>query len=438
MINAYRKQWINTKVEYQWSDELGELVEISKEGYWYEGEMSLCMPDTTISYNNSETDVLTGFAGGDEPGLLIKNENTTGKTYASQTFRIEGTADARIAGKRSVGNDSFMDLYFICEGALNSAGATILFLENTGKVGMGTIVPATNLHVQGTGSTEIKIESDDQNAVLTLDWDGVDDGLILFKESGSEKGRLGMTGVTERMFFKTAGTERLSILATGEIGIGNTTPTKDFSIKYDRSSTDIHGDGLLGGSAGSGVLIENSNHTANSFTSLDFRAGDADARIACVRTGNNISDFHFVLDNSGTANTAMSIMSTGNVGIGDTSPSYKLEVAGTFYSSGSSIEYKEEVEPYTPPEGALMGLKPVQYQYKDAWKDFGKRYSGNSSRQIGFVAEDVAKILPELAVTKSEDGKEVVRNVDYEKLTVLLVSEVQSLRKEVNDLRTSR
>ena len=131
----------------------------------------------------------------------------------------------------------------------------------------------------------------------------------------------------------------------------------------------------------------------------------------------------------------IAILSSGNVGIGDTSPSYKLEVAGTFYSSGSSIEYKQEVEPYTPPEGALMSLKPVQYQYKDAWKDFGKRYAGNSSKQLGFVAEDVAKILPELAVTKTEDGEEVVRNVDYEKLTVLLVSEVQKLRTELNELK---
>ena len=54
---------------------------------------------------------------------------------------------------------------------------------------------------------------------------------------------------------------------------------------------------------------------------------------------------------------------------------------------------------------------------------------------LGFVAEDVAKVLPELAVTMTENGKEVVRNVDYEKLTVLLVSEVQSLRKEVNELK---
>ena len=112
-------------------------------------------------------------------------------------------------------------------------------------------------------------------------------------------------------------------------------------------------------------------------------------------------------------------------------------MAGTFYSSGSSIEYKQEVEPYTPPEGAIMSLKPVQYQYKDAWKDFGKRYAGNSSKQLGFVAEDVAKILPELAVTKTEDGEEVVRNVDYEKLTVLLVSEVQKLRTELDEIKNA-
>jgi len=152
-------------------------------------------------------------------------------------------------------------------------------------------------------------------------------------------------------------------------------------------------------------------------------------------TISNVANGHMAFQTNETSR--MTILAAGNVGIGDTSPSYKLEVAGTFYSSGSSIEYKQEVEPYTPPEGALMSLKPVQYKYKDAWKDFGKRYAGNSSRQLGFVAEDVAKILPELAVTKTEDGKEVVRNVDYEKLTVLLVSEVQKLRTELDEIKNN-
>jgi hypothetical protein len=36
------KRWINTRVEYEWDDKLNELVEISKEGYWYSGPMTLC------------------------------------------------------------------------------------------------------------------------------------------------------------------------------------------------------------------------------------------------------------------------------------------------------------------------------------------------------------------------------------------------------------
>jgi hypothetical protein len=34
-----------------------------------------------------------------------------------------------------------------------------------------------------------------------------------------------------------------------------------------------------------------------------------------------------------------------------------------------------------------------------------------------------------------ENDNDVVRNVDYEKLTILLLSEVQKLRKEVDDLK---
>ena len=175
----------------------------------------------------------------------------------------------------------------------------------------------------------------------------------------------------------------------------------------------------------------------NMDSSVFLCSGDAYGINTSIQAQNNTSTYHIQCWDHNNNTTAFKICGNGDVGIGTGTPSYKLEVVGSFYSSGSSIEYKQEVEPYTPPEGALMSLKPVQYQYKDAWKDFGKRYAGNSSKQLGFVAEDVAKILPELAVTKTEDGEEVVRNVDYEKLTVLLVSEVQSLRKEVNDLKRS-
>ena len=75
MINTNRKQWINTSVEYQWSDELGKLVQISKEGYWYEGEMSLAVGQTIAHSQSSDW------------SLIVKN------TYDTETVVSMGWSD---------------------------------------------------------------------------------------------------------------------------------------------------------------------------------------------------------------------------------------------------------------------------------------------------------------------------------------------------------
>jgi hypothetical protein len=128
------------------------------------------------------------------------------------------------------------------------------------------------------------------------------------------------------------------------------------------------------------------------------------------------------------------VLEDGELGLGTATPSYALEVSGTFYSSGSSMDYKQEVQDYKPDADAIMNLRPVNYEYTDEYKHFGKRLENNSP-QIGLVAEEVAEVMPELAVMKKEDGKDVVRNVDYEKLTVVLLSELQNMKKEIEVLK---
>jgi hypothetical protein len=59
-----------------------------------------------------------------------------------------------------------------------------------------------------------------------------------------------------------------------------------------------------------------------------------------------------------------------------------------------------------------------------------------SETQIGLIAEEVAETYPELAILVKENDNDVVRNVDYEKLSIVLLSEVQKLRREVDDLKT--
>ena len=131
---------------------------------------------------------------------------------------------------------------------------------------------------------------------------------------------------------------------------------------------------------------------------------------------------------------AMLITQAGNVGINCSAPSYKLHVNGTFYAAGSSQDYKQSICNYNTDSCMFMKLKPVTYQYKDEWCHLGKELK--SETQIGLIAEDVAEVYPELAILVNEDDQKIVRNVDYEKLSIVLLSEVQKLRKELDELKT--
>ena len=161
--------------------------------------------------------------------------------------------------------------------------------------------------------------------------------------------------------------------------------------------------------------------------------------LMCQRQAQGASGIMYMKSNNGTPTDCVMWACTDDkmyIGGTDTTPTftYNLEVEGTFYSSGSSMDYKQEVQDYKPNADAIMNLRPVHYEYKDEWKKFGKRLANNNG-QIGLVAEEVAEVMPELAVMREEDGKNVVRNVDYEKLTVVLLSEIQELKREVKALK---
>jgi hypothetical protein len=137
---------------------------------------------------------------------------------------------------------------------------------------------------------------------------------------------------------------------------------------------------------------------------------------------------------TGAASEKMRINCSGNVGINCSTPTYKLHVNGTFYAAGSSCEYKTQICQYNTDSCMFMKLTPVTYQYKDEWCHLGKELK--SETQIGLIAEDVAEVYPELAILVNEDDQKIVRNVDYEKLSIVLLSEVQKLRKELDELKT--
>jgi hypothetical protein len=71
----------------------------------------------------------------------------------------------------------------------------------------------------------------------------------------------------------------------------------------------------------------------------------------------------------------------------------------------------------------LLELRPVKFRYKKA------DASGEKPIQYGLIAEEVAKVYPELVVRDATTGR--IDGVRYEELAPMLLNELQQLKKQV-------
>ena len=222
-------------------------------------------------------------------------------------------------------------------------------------------------------------------------------------------------------------TSRMRITSTGNVGIGTAAPTS----KLDICGADGKIQSRVDSSDGSTINVRPNAGKCGWISYTE----DAVADRWGIGVKNGDAKLYFASGNVGVAGgtTRMIIDGGGCVGINTTSPSYRLHVNGTFYAAGSSQDYKQSICNYNTDSCMFMKLKPVTYQYKEEYCHLGKELK--SGTQIGLIAEEVAESHPELAILVNEEDEKVVRNVDYEKLTIILLSEVQKLRQEVDQLK---
>jgi dethiobiotin synthetase len=75
----------------------------------------------------------------------------------------------------------------------------------------------------------------------------------------------------------------------------------------------------------------------------------------------------------------------------------------------------------------LLQLRPVKVRYKKA------DVSGEKPIQYGLIAEEVAKVYPELVVRDQTTGR--IDGVRYDELAPMLLNETQQQAAEIRDLK---
>ena len=90
-----------------------------------------------------------------------------------------------------------------------------------------------------------------------------------------------------------------------------------------------------------------------------------------------------------------------------------INSAGKLGTLVSSARYKRDIQDMGERSQKLLQLRPVTFRYKQ---------DAQGQRQYGLIAEEVAKVYPEL-VTKGTDGK--IESVQYQEVIPMLLNEVQ-------------
>ncbi len=124
---------------------------------------------------------------------------------------------------------------------------------------------------------------------------------------------------------------------------------------------------------------------------------------------------------NGTNISGDSISATGGIATNG-----RIWALGNMYAAAfiynSDARLKKDIQALGGNLAKVLQLQPVSYLWKDP-----KSAQGN---QIGFIAQDVAKVVPEVVYT---DASTTLKSIDYARLTPLLVGSVQDLDKKIED-----
>jgi hypothetical protein len=327
--------------------------------------------------------------------------------------------------------------------ALDSADGShpnAVFVNNAGKVGIGTTNPLFNLWIDNfdtDANTDVIIDSGKTAPFFSA---------LSFFDRSNNKWGIGKDAGNNFFIAEPNFQSRVTIAPGGAVGINNTTPFARLDVRGDARFGDAgsvqvtHDSSLIIGNIGrlSQLTINGPDSIFCSGpqpvitmrdTNLDFSC-----RIQTLSAGLSFQGANFV---AGIPDAFMFMDASGRLGIRKT-PTVDLDVTGNIRCTSliqtSSAAFKDHVAPLAAGLDELMLLRPVTY----VWNDKAAA-DARGKHDLGFIAEEVEKVLPD-AVAKDLSGAPV--GIDYSRITVLAVKAIKEQqarheadREEIKSLR---
>jgi hypothetical protein len=198
--------------------------------------------------------------------------------------------------------------------AFAEGGAEAMRINSSGQVGIGTSSPLYALDVRSAGTASISLETTSGPAAIRVSSLASGTAGVTLTSSAGTQSILGGLGSVNNMVFNVNSTERMRIDASGNLGLGTTSPNGRIHVS---------------GSANQTLRLTTSGGGAPQIV-LETTGLGAQSIIANVGSVQNIT---FNVNGSERAR----IDSSGNLGIGTTSPGARLHLGGQTASAKQAI-----------------------------------------------------------------------------------------------------
>ena len=288
-------------------------------------------------------------------------------------------------------------------------GTSVFYVEDGGNIGIGTTSPGKRLDIRTNGvgdgitlttstpKTFAQIINGNSETFpygkLTMNYgDTTPVQIVALSNELQLSGGYNTTG--GKISFRIATSERMRLTDTG-LGIGTTSPSSQLEISKDSDD----------GTDSPTFSITNASTTLNDgadIGTIQFKNSDLSGsgpHIATIKgvansTDERTAELAFSTCNVSSTSEAMRIDSSGNVGIGTTSPSYTLDVGGEIKSDGYRIDLSATTQraiSSTGTDSIQFGDAGVnEFKFKNA---AGTSVLINSSGNVGIGTTSPSELL---------------------------------------------